>query len=92
MRETAAGFEKRAWKRKEKVIRQREKLRGRSWEVGLRGGKAGEERTEPLTVPAHTNGSTRLPIRLPEPGASIWALSGEQARPGFVCWTLREIS
>ena len=22
---------------------------------------------------------------------SIWSLSGEQARPGFVCWTVREI-
>ena len=37
------------------------------------------------------HGSTRLPIRLPEPGTSIWALSGEQAKPGFVCWTLGEI-
>ncbi len=92
MREMAAGFERRAWKRNEKVILQRKKLRGRSWEAGLRGGKAREETTEPLTVPADTNGSTRLPIRLPEPGTSIWALSGEQARPGFVCWTLREIS
>ena len=26
-----------------------------------------------------------------ELGTSIWALSGEQARPGFVRWTLREI-
>ena len=26
-----------------------------------------------------------------ELGTSIWALSGEQARPGFVCWTLGEI-
>ena len=31
----------------------------RGWEVGLRGGKAGEETPESLTVPAHTNGSTR---------------------------------
>ena len=41
--------------------------------------------------PCSPHGSTRLPIRLPEPGTSIWALSGEQARPGFVCWTLGEI-
>ena len=27
-----------------------------------------------------------------ELGTSIWALSGERARPGFVCWTVREIS
>ena len=42
--------------------------------------------------PCSPHGSTRLLIRLPEHGTSIWALSGEQARPGFVCWTLREIS
>ena len=27
-----------------------------------------------------------------ELGPSTWALSGEQARPEFVCWTVREIS
>ena len=27
-----------------------------------------------------------------ELGTSTWALSEEQARPGFVCWTVREIS
>ena len=26
-----------------------------------------------------------------ELGPSTWALSGGQARPGFVCWTVREI-
>ena len=84
VREAACTSNRRSTLRKEKVIR-------RSWEVGLRGGKAGEETSEPLTVPAHTNGSTRLLMRLPEPGPSIWALSDEQARPGFVCWTVREI-
>ena len=42
--------------------------------------------------PYSPHGSTHLPIRLQEPSASIWVLSGEQATPGFVCWTLREIS
>ena len=86
MRETAAGFERRAWKRKEKVILQRKKLRTelRS-RASRREGKRGNDGASDGTCTPH--GTTRLPIRLPEPCTSIWALSGEQARPGFVCWT-----
>ena len=91
MRETAAGFERRAWKRKEKgdsteKETERTELRSRAsrWE-GKRGNDGASD------GPCSPHGSTRLPIRLPEPGTSIWALSGEQARHGFVCWNLGEI-
>ena len=59
-------------------------------QVSRREGKRGNDGAS--DGPYSPHGSTRLPIRLPEPGTSIWALAGAQARPGFVCWTLTEIS
>ena len=91
MRKTAAGFEASVEKerRGDSAEKETERTELRS-RASRREGKRGNDRAS--DGPCSPHGSTRLPIRLPEPGTQIWALSGAQARPGFVCWTLREIS